>query len=96
MPNNAKNLDEMKQALYKAFNKAMDEVDYRNHNEEKLPAAIKMVTEIAEKITGVEVQIALIDLMKEAKAKGGDLEIDLDKRTIRSSTQTSTAAIKRL
>jgi hypothetical protein len=84
----ATNLDEVRAELYRAFNKAMKGVDYWDYNRgEESPrntAATQAAAQTAQSIAVIEHEIAVLQLLKEAKESGANITIEIDKGLARS------------
>lgn len=96
MANEAKNLDDVKNILYKSFSKAADKVDTYAYDVDGFIKTQRFLNEIADKIMSVEQQIAMNELIKKAGESDRDLELDLDKRVIRSAAPATGSKIKSL
>lgn len=96
----AKNLEEVRHELYRAFNKAMKGVDYwdANKNSETevngLTASASAAAQTAQSIALVEHEIAVMQLLKEAKESGAGITIEIDKGLARSVSVPSPIKLK--
>lgn len=96
MAEEAKSLEDIKKVLYKTFNYyAKKAEDYVNYDDHYTKFAGKL-GEFAEKIAAVEQAIAMNELLKRAAAEGRDVEVDLDKRSIRSVTPPAGAKVAKI
>ncbi|MEZ0263051.1 MAG: hypothetical protein ACAH80_18745 [Alphaproteobacteria bacterium] len=94
----ATNLEEVRQKLYKAFNKAMKGVEYWEADSaseiERHAAASAAAANSAQAITTVEREIAVLQLLKEAKESGAGITIEIDKGLARSVSVPSPIKLK--
>lgn len=94
----ATNLEEVREKLYKAFNKAIDGVEYwdvdsSSQNELHI-ASSTAAANAAQAITTVEREIAVLQLLKEAKESGAGITIEIDKGLARSVSVPSPIKLK--
>jgi len=95
MPAPAKNLDDVKTNLLIAFNKAIKRVD-ETGSDDVIEKMSRVAAEIAEKIALIEREQAFTALLKAAQQGERDIEVDLDKRAIRSAVSSPAAKVKSL
>jgi hypothetical protein len=86
-----KTLEQMRDRLYQAFDKAIDRSnkyqDYELTSPERLEAvtgALDAASRAADAVVKIEQAIAMRDLIKELKAQGADVEVDMEKGLVRS------------
>jgi len=96
-----KTLEQMRDKLYQAFDKAIDRTnkyqDYELANQEKLAAAtgaLEAASRAAEAVVKIEQAIATRNLIKELRAQGADVEVDFEKGTVRSISPMSKIKLK--
>lgn len=96
-----KSLEEMRDRLYQAFDKAMERNDvignYEVSNPEKMNAAANAqdsAMRVSESIVKVEQAIQMRDLVKDLREKGIDVEVDFEKGTVRSISPMNTIKLK--
>lgn len=80
----AQTLNDLKADLYQIFNQTMivsdDAGDWLSENDrKKLQEAAPAVIALAETIMGVEHEIAVLDALKEARERGENITIEIDK-----------------
>jgi hypothetical protein len=77
-PSNARTLSELKDQLYKTFNRAMDdhEAYYSSNGNEERGKAAKRANEAAEAIMKVEHHIATQDFLKALREEGGSIAFE--------------------
>lgn len=94
----AKNLEQVRDQLYKAFNKAMKGVEYWDCDStsevERHTAASHAAVNAAHAITNVEREIAVLQLLKEAKESGSGITLEIDKGLARSVSVPSPIKLK--
>jgi hypothetical protein len=95
MANKAKTLEEVRDGLYRAFNKAMDGVDNTNYYDtDKLVKTTQLAREMAAAVAALEQDIVTIAILKEAREKGAEIGLDLDKGLVRSITPMGKIKLK--
>jgi hypothetical protein len=99
----SENLEDVKKKLYAAFDKAIaraDNYDYFSSSSEgaqKLQASAQCLhaaAQTAQAIATVENQIAVLDVLRELREKGADVELDIEKGLVRSITPMSKIKLK--
>lgn len=78
MPANAKTLTELKDQLYRTFNKAIDDHDHHftGDTPEKRGNAAKRANDAAETLVKVEHEIAVLDFLKAIRDEGGSITFE--------------------
>jgi hypothetical protein len=78
MPTNAKTLSELKDHLYKTFNRAIDDHDgqYNGDTAEKRGNAARRAQEAAASIVRVEHEIEVLGLLKAVREEGGSIAFE--------------------
>jgi 16S rRNA G966 N2-methylase RsmD len=96
-----KSLEQMRDKLYQAFDKAIDRTnkyqDYELANQEKLAAAtgaLEAASRAADAVVRIEQAIAMRNLIKELRAEGADIEVDMEKGLVRSISPMSKIKLK--
>lgn len=96
-----KTLEQMRDKLYQAFDKAIDRTnkysDYDLINQEKLAAAsgaLEAASRAADAVVKIEQAIAMRDLIKDLRAQGADVEVDMEKGLVRSISPMSKIKLK--
>jgi hypothetical protein len=96
-----KNLEQMRDRLYEAFDKAIARsnkyADYEIGAVEKnqtASQALDSATRAAEAVVKVEQAIQMRDLIKDLKAQGTDIEVDIEKGIVRSISPMSKIKLK--
>lgn len=96
-----KTLEQMRDKLYQAFDKAIDRTnqyaDYELANQDKLAAAtsaLEAASRASEAVVKIENAIAMRELIKDIRAQGADVEVDMEKGLVRSISPMSKIKLK--
>jgi hypothetical protein len=96
-----KNLDEVRAKLYQAFDNAISaygdmSMSGANTHEKVVSKsqALGAAAQVAQALTSVEHEIAVLDWIKESRARGDNIAAEMDKGLVKSSVPLGTIKLK--